>query len=237
MPLRFNNNKYTKLIIPQIDYEYNSLCYFDGGYKRGISNFHYKLGVYRLLKTSHRNIEYKWGQTINFAYTHSPANSLFGSMISVNSRLYFPGLFKHHSLRLYGGIQKQNPAKFIYTINRVLLPRGYPNYYSEKFWKITVDYAFPLLYPDISVGPFIYIKRIKANLFYDHAYGNNVLENIGTESNFNTGIYNSVGAELTSDFNVIRFIFPFDSGIRCSYLPLENSISLEFIFSINTSFL
>lgn len=237
LPLRFNNNKYTKLIIPQIDYEYNSFCYFDGGYKRGISNFHYKLGVYRLLKTSHRNIEYKWGQTINFAYTHSPANSLFGSMISVNSRLYFPGVFKHHSLRLYGGIQKQNPAKFIYTINRVLLPRGYPNYYSEKFWKITVDYTFPLLYPDISLGPFIYIKRIKANLFYDHAYGYNVLEKIETESDFNTGIYNSVGAELTSDFNIIRFIFPFDSGIRCSYLQLENSISLEFIFSINTSFL
>ncbi len=238
LPLRFNNNKYTKLVIPQLDYEFNTLYYFDGGYKRGISSFHYKLGLYRFLKKSYRDIEYKWGQAINFAYTHSPANSLFGSIISVNSRLYFPGILKHHSLRLYGGIQKQNPSKFLYSINRVLMPRGYPNYYSEKIWKVKVDYAFPVMYPDISLGPFIYIKRIKANLFYDHAYGNNVLEKTDPESIFyNTGIYNSAGVELTSDFNVVRFIYPFDSGIRCSYMPLENKISFEFIFSINTSFL
>ncbi len=237
LPLKFSNNKYTKLIRPQIEYEYNSLYYFDGGYKNGISSFHYKLGVYRYLKLSSRDIEYKWGQTINFAYTHTPASALFGSIISVSSRLYFPGLFRHHSLRLYGGIQKQNPEKYIYTINRVLLPRGYPNYYSDKFWKITLDYAFPLSYPDFSLGPFIYIKRIKLNLFYDHAYGYNVRENLESANNNYTGIYNSIGAELTSDLNIIRFIFPFDAGIRCSYLPGKNSLSLEFLFSVNAGFL
>lgn len=237
LPLRFSNNKYTKLIRPQIEYEYNSLYYFDGGYKNGISSFHYKLGLYRLLKLSSRDIEYKWGQTINLSYTHTPASVLFGSLISVSSRLYFPGLLKNHSLKLYGGIQKQNPEKYLYTINRVLLPRGYPNYYSDKFWKVTVDYAFPLFYPDISLGPFIYLKRIKLNLFYDHAYGYNVRESLEPENNYYTGIYNSIGAELTSDLNIIRFIVPFDAGIRCSYLPGENNMSLEFLLSVNAGFL
>jgi hypothetical protein len=237
LPLKFSNNKYTKLIRPQIEYEYNSLYYFDKGYKNGISSFHYKFGVYRYLKLSYRDIAYKWGQAINFAYTHTPGSLLFGSIISVSSRLYFPGSYKHHSLSLYGGFQKQNPEKYIYTINRVLLPRGYPNYYSDKFWKVTIDYAFPLSYPDISLGPFVYIKRIKLNLFYDHAYGYNVREEPDAANNYYTGIYNSLGAELTSDLNIIRFIFPFDIGIRCSYLPLKNSLSFEFLFAVNAEFL
>jgi hypothetical protein len=236
LPLKFNNNRYTKLIRPQVEYEYNTLYYFDGGYKSGISSIHYKLGIYRYLKLSPRDIDYKWGQVINFAYTHTPGSTIFGSIFSANSRLYFPGLFRHHSLRLYGGIQKQNPERFIYSINRVLFPRGYPNYYSEKFWKVTFDYAFPLFYPDLSIGPFAYIKRIKLNLFYDHAYGYNVIENTEPDSKFSTGTYNSAGAEITSDLNIIRFFFPFDCGVRCSYLPEENSLSFEFLISLDAAF-
>jgi hypothetical protein len=237
LPLKINNNRYTKLIRPQIEYEYNTLYYFDGGYKNGISRFHYKLGLYRYLKMSSRDMEFKWGQAVNFAFTHSPSSILYGSMVSVNSKLYFPGLLRNHSLRLYGGIQKQIPEKFLYSINRVLMPRGYPNYFSEKFWKITFDYSFPLMYPDISIGPVIYIKRIKLNLFYDHAYGYKVIENPEPESNYYTGTYNSLGAELTSDLNIIRFILPFDAGIRCSYLPVKNIMHLEFLFSVNAGFL
>ncbi len=237
LPLKYSNNRYTKLIRPQIEYEYNTLYYFDGGYKNGISRFHYKLGLYRYLKMSSRDIEYKWGQTVGFAFTHSPSSTLFGSLVSVNSRLYFPGLLRNHSLRLYGGLQKQNPEKFLYSINRVLMPRGYPNYYSEKFWKVTLDYSFPLMYPDISIGPVIYIKRIKLNLFYDHAYGHKVIENLEPEIDYYTGIYKSFGAELTSDLNIIRFIYPFEAGIRCSYLPAKNSMYLEFLLSVNAGFI
>jgi hypothetical protein len=237
LPLRFSNGKYVKIVIPRAEYEFNTLYYFDGGYKKGISSLHYKLGLYRYLRPSHRDIDYKWGQAVYFTYTHSPSNKLFGSLFSVSSKLYFPGLFPHHSFRIYGGMQKQYPKMFIYYINRVLLPRGYPNYYSEKSWKLTLDYSFPLAYPEISLGPVVYVKRIKMNLFLDHAYGYNVRHNAESAEDLYTGWYNSLGIELTSDLNVLRFIFPFNAGIRCSYLPLKSSFSAEFLLSVNTSLL
>ncbi len=237
LPLKFSNSKYVKIVIPQAEYEFNTLYYFDGGYKKGISGIHYKLGLYRYLRLSYRDIDYIWGQSLYFTYTHSFSNKLFGSLLSVSSRFYFPGLLPHHSFRIYGGMQKQYPEMFIYYINRILMPRGYPNYYSEESWKLSLDYSLPLAYPEISLGPLAYVRRIKMNLFYDHAYGYNVRDNPESEDDLFTGIYNSFGAELTADLNILRFIFPFNTGIRCSYMPLQNNFATEFILSINTSFL
>lgn len=237
LPLNFTNNKYIKQVRPQIEFEYDNACYYDGGYKRGLSFLHYKLNMYRYLKTSTRDIVPRWGQVMNFSYTHSYSNPFFGSMVSLSSRFYFPGLFPHHSLRLYGGIQEQYPKAVIYGIDRILLPRGFPTYFSKKLWKVSLDYTFPLLYPDLSLGPLAYIKRIKMNLFYDHAFGSDVREEPENGRNLNTGMYNSFGFELTSDFNILRFIFPFDSGIRYSYLPGKSDYSIEFLIYIDTSIL
>ncbi len=237
LPLRIINNKYIKQVKPQIEYEYNNMVYFNGGYKKGLSVFHYKLNMYRYLKTSDRDIFPGWGQILYLSYSHSTANPIFGSIASVSSRLYFPGLLNHHSLRIYGGIQKQYPKAAILGIDRIILPRGFPVYFSKEIWKMSFDYAFPILYPDISLGPLAYIKRIKMNIFYDHAYGTDVHEKSGNGTYLNTGTYNSTGFELTGDFNVLHFIFPFDSGIRYSYMPGKNRYSVEFLITINTSIL
>jgi hypothetical protein len=237
LPLKFSNSKYVKLVIPQAEYEFNTLYYFDGGYKKGISNIHYRLGLYRYLRPSYRDIDYKWGQALYLTYTQSPSNKLFGSLFSASSRFYFPGLLPHHSFKVYGGVQKQFPEMFIHYINRILMPRGYPNYYCEESWKLSLDYELPLVYPEISLGPLAYIKRLQIDLFYDHFYGYNVRHKPGSEDDLYTGMYNSFGAELTANLNILRFIFPFNTGIRCAYKPLENNLAAEFILSIDTSIL
>jgi hypothetical protein len=235
VPLKFTNNKYIKQIRPQVEFEYDNTVYFNNGYKKGLSSFHYKLYMYRYFKTSVRDILPRWGQVLSLSYTHSPSNPFLGSLVSMSSRFYIPGLIKHHSIRIYGGIQKQYPKAAIFAIDRILLPRGYPVYYSKELWKTTIDYVFPVIYPDISLGPFAYVKRIKIDIFYDHAYGTDVRENYKNTNDLNTGMYNSFGFELTADFNALRFIFPFDSGIRVSYMPGETEYSLEFMISVDTS--
>ena len=47
-------------------------------------------------------------------------------------------------------------------------PRGYHfQYQTRQQWAFKTDYALPLLSPDWSIGSLIYIRRLRANLFYD----------------------------------------------------------------------
>jgi hypothetical protein len=87
-----------------------------------------------------------------------------------------------------------------------------------------INYKLPLLYPDLSIGPFAYIKRIKTNLFFDYALGKN---------SPNKNYMQSYGAELTADLHVLRLLLPTDMGARFIYRPDNNSVIVEFLFSVN----
>jgi hypothetical protein len=56
-----------------------------------------------------------------------------------------------------------------------------------------------LLYPDLSLGPFAYIKRIKSDFFYDTTLKN---------------VIGGRGVELTADVHLLRFVFPFELGVQ-----------------------
>jgi hypothetical protein len=69
------------------------------------------------------------------------------------------------------------------------------------------NYRFPLLYPDLNIFEYLYIKRIKLNLFYQYsAYKNNGMQ-------FDL---QATGADLSADMHIFRFVFPVDIGIRYS---------------------
>ncbi|MEI6435642.1 MAG: hypothetical protein WCP32_12410 [Bacteroidota bacterium] len=85
------------------------------------------------------------------------------------------------------------------------------------------NYKFPILYPDFSIGSVLYLKRVKMNLFYDWTKG---LENQSAT------IYQSTGAELTFDFHLLRFVAPFEMGVRTLYYPDSAGWGWEFLYSI-----
>ena len=94
----------------------------------------------------------------------------------------------------------------------------------STLYKFSIDYKLPVLYPDLNIGPIIYIKRLKANLFYDYAEGK-------SPAGINT--YQSTGIELTADMHIFRLLFPFDLGVRYIYLPELKESKFEFMFSID----
>ena len=86
----------------------------------------------------------------------------------------------------------------------------------------SANYALPLWYPDIALGPILNVQRIKANLFYDYGKGTGRQYYYNPDSNrvyFSTSdeIYQSVGVETTFDFNVMRFLPKFELGFRSTY--------------------
>lgn len=166
----------------------------------------------------------RWGQTLDFNFRHTPFGDIkLGSIRSVETMLYFPGIIRHHSLRIYGGWQQRESRSRTAYASLVSYPRGYYNRIDDKLLSFEFNYKLPLLYPDISIGPVLYIKRIKANLFFDYAQGDK-----GPRQ-----YMRSLGTELTADMHVLRFLLPLDIGARFAYRPDNQSVAVEFLFSVN----
>ena len=79
----------------------------------------------------------------------------------------------------------------------------------------------PLWYPDIHLGPLLNVQRVYVNGFYDHGVGK-----LRDSPNFNLKSY---GAEVSFNFNLMRFLLLFDVGFRYSYRPEFNDQRVELI--------
>jgi len=186
----------------------------------------YSFYAYRYIKQSGKDLYPRWGQVLTGRVRHSPfGDNNLGSIISGGARVYVPGLMKHHGIRLDVNRQVKNPGEYVYS-NQISLPRGYVSVNKDTLTCFAFNYKFPFAYPDFSIGPLVYLKRLKANLFYDGGVGKIHCKNQKLQS---------TGVEITSDLYILRFVFPLDLGFRFGYLPIEKQYFTEFLFSVNLS--
>ncbi|MBI9069888.1 MAG: hypothetical protein JEZ09_21525 [Salinivirgaceae bacterium] len=175
-------------------------------------------------KQSHRDLYSKWGQTFYVDYEYSPFDVDYNYNLTLENELFFPGLLANHSFRLYHGFQSKKESERLYSLG-VLYPRGTTYSTFTNINSFRVNYSLPLLYPDLNIFEALYIKRLKANLFYDYAKYSN--EN-------NTVEINTTGIELTSDLHALRFIAPIEIGIQ--YARLLNTSDNYFGFLLSLDF-
>jgi hypothetical protein len=179
-----------------------------------------------LLKRSRRDFLSRWGQTLDVDFYNTPYGGDFkAQLLAARTAFYFPGFFKHHFFyarfayqEIFQGVQ---PNTYIFR-NRIAKPRGHSYPTDETFLSLSVNYAFPIWYPDIALGPVINIQRVKANVFYDYGEGTgNTFYYKPNSSNYyfteTDDSYNSIGIETTFDFNVMRFLPKFELGVRTTY--------------------
>jgi hypothetical protein len=116
--------------------------------------------------------------------------------------------------------------------NLVSMPRGIENHTAGGLQKLSLDYVFPLFYPDWNIWRAAYFKRFRGTVFYDYAWGQDVYiqhsEDGPVDQNFQ-----SIGIELTTDVHLAQVLFPFNMGGRVIYLPDTRDTRAEFIFSID----
>jgi hypothetical protein len=187
------------------------------------------------LRLSQRDLYPKFGQNLSAGYTQTLADAeLFGNLIYGQVGFFFPGIARHHHIYVQAGIQRQQPGMYYLPINRITFPRGYPSYVSRQMNSLFLNYAFPVAYPDFSVGPLLYLKRLRINLFHDWSYGRDIREIHGTEVVSYTGDYRSYGTEIQLDIHMFRIIFPITAGVRLGYMPQRDKLFSELMFSMNT---
>jgi len=196
------------------------------GFEGNLGSLDYRLLIFHYRKQAIKDLYPAWGQVLECNFRHSPfSERSYGTNLSLESILYFPGLARHHGIKTYAGIQWRKQGDYSFA-DQVNLARGYYSMMSERMLSLSFNYKFPFLYPDVSIGPLAYLKRFKALFFYDHC--------MMVDSN--TLHLNSTGMELTSDMHLLRFLLPIDMGIRSGYRFNDRKWFADFLFSVNLSF-
>jgi hypothetical protein len=254
LPFNLSGGKYSTRITPKVSYslvklanmEYTPLATTEtnplglGTYDFGDANFtqeimEYQIFAYNIVKTAARDVQFRWAQVMQLNYRHTPfGDSKLGETWSAETYLYFPGLVKHHGIKLYGGYQNRSSYKSRFS-NMIKSPRGMSDIYGEDIYTTGIDYALPLFYPDWNMGPLVYLKRVKMNAFFDYGYQKGKISDKNQNLFSYKDAFTSFGAELSSDLHVLRFSAPLNLGIRLGYEDQTGSMFANFLISFNLS--
>jgi hypothetical protein len=244
--IRLNKGAYSNYFRPLFEYSLQKIGKNDDTptfipVGKNIQSLRYGLYAYTYRKRSSLDINPRFGQNINLDIRHTPFGDMnYGYIVAFESNTYLPGIGKHHNLKIYFGYQEKQQYSSLAYSDIIRLPRGldyinndfYRNGRNTKLLSYQFNYQLPLLYPDLSAGSLVYIKRIKANLFADYAKsGDIIVEN--ALGNYDIFHYLSYGADINFDMHVLRNIAPLDLGLRSGYSPDSGSYFFQFLFSVN----
>ena len=158
------------------------------------------------------------GLTANLIYERGLADAT-GSRFFLRSRVLLPGLLRTHGLTVgfdYQSEDTQNPYQyadfFQYT-------RGYNAPFNDDVYRLSVDYQFPLVHPDVGALGIYYLKRIRLNPFFDHGrYNLAQLRDAQT--------INSAGSQFLFDGTVLN-TFDLSVGFEVAYLLSNHAFGPE----------
>ena len=235
IPLNFTRNHYIRGFQPSVSYYYTKNKYQQYQSKE-LRDFQYMLADlrhYNYRRLAQRDIFPRWGYQLRLQYLNTPSDTKnFGELYAARLTTYIPGFIKNDGLMLRFGYQYQDiDDKAIYVPKQLLNEaRGY--YYmvaTRQQLMFKADYSFNILCPDFAVGSMVYIKRLRANVFYDITR-NQRLKGSGWNNQ------NSIGADLIVDWNAIRLNYPLSLGLRFIKTLDNNSrkgnVVAEALFSI-----
>ncbi|MGB8492210.1 MAG: hypothetical protein WCE64_14225, partial [Bacteroidales bacterium] len=186
-----------------------------------------------------RDIYPRWAQIVDISYSSYPFDKdIYGDISTGRTAFYFPGIFRNNGLKVRLEAEVQNPRKFILS-NRASFPRSYDNIISKELQFGSADYFFPVAYPDFNVASFLYLTRLRADLFYDLASGtgNYIFKQTSSggtmEYHDYTETFSSYGIELMADFYLFRIPFPISSGVQAAWRNIGEYPYLKLLFNIN----
>ncbi len=236
VPLNLSRNAYNRSLSFATDIKYTyiqnkgELRYLSESGNGAFIPIHFSTTFRNFLHSASSNINPDFGQYVGISYRKTISDeSISGNLVSFYSNLYFPGLFKTHSLIISGAYEIQRKyeeenSTLYYFSSEVPRIKGYESNTSELFYSFLAEYKLPLWNPDFGLGGLVYFKRLKANLFYHqgfsklHTYERNM---------------QSTGIELSMEFFGLRLERPIELGVRFSYLIPEQEFKSNFlIFSL-----
>lgn len=143
-------------------------------------------------------------------YRHTPlGGDYFGHTYLLQAGASVRGPFPHHGVSAIAAIEEQRPTNYAYS-SQFPFARGYDARARYRIWRAGGSYALPLWYPDLNVGPLVFVRRVQAEGFGDYSVG------YSSGGRFKT-FYRSAGVELSADFAPFSMNQTWRAGVRYSY--------------------
>jgi hypothetical protein len=148
------------------------------GFSEGLHILQFGIGYQSTTRLAHRDFIPKWGHAISFNYALNPADTNFGQLLSFYGKLYLPGFAPHHSFTMeaayqtsISGFESDMLVTNLSFNSTRLLPRGFysAEITNRNYTGTSLNYHFPICYPDGGILSFLYFKRIRLNLGFDYA--------------------------------------------------------------------
>lgn len=188
------------------------------GYSEGLHLLQAGIGFQDMVALAHKDFLPRLGYVLSANYAFNPANSDFGQLISFYGKAYIPGFARHHSISvaaLYqnsvGGFESKLLASNFSFHSSRLIPHGFHTAEVENrdYFAASVNYQFPICYPEGGIQSVIYFKRIRLNIGFDYAsFGKQFFEAYPEINKVNliskrNQLY-SYGGDITFDVNLFR---------------------------------
>ncbi|MFH1119536.1 MAG: hypothetical protein V1775_06900 [Bacteroidota bacterium] len=227
--LNFSHGQYNTGISGEAGYNYTKFRHNNStpsGFIEGdLSGLTYRAAAFSYRHLAYRDLGPRKGYYIDAEYRHTPFGQIrAGSIFGIQMQLFIPGLLANHSILLSVGLQKSDSGSYPFS-NIISTSRGYTSEFSgEELIAMKASYRLPLLYPDLHAGGLLYVKRIRANFFYDAT---------AASTPEPRKFFNSTGLDLVADFHLLGLSTPISAGIRTVYLESNREWTSGLLFSVN----
>lgn len=208
-----------------------------------IKSLNYSLFAYNILRSAQRDVSSRLGQAVELSYRHTPIGGWdYGGILGIHTRLYFPGIGRHHAIRIDNDRHIKEHGEQTGTFgdynsyrsftDYAKFPRGISPASNDELYSFKGDYIMPLMNPDFNIRGVMYLKRITMNLFFDYSKASQQLQVSETGERIKkTMNFKSFGTELRAELHPFRFVFPVSLGYRYAYIPNTKKHYHEVLFS------
>ncbi len=152
---------------------------------------------------------FQTGASAAVTYRHTPLDSDYRShLLAVRGTGIAAGPLRNDALVLDAGHEEQRPDNYRFS-SELTFARGFSRRYHDRLTRVGATYHVPLLYPDLAVGPLLFVRRIQGAAFVDLARG-------ADASGSRRVDYRSAGAEFTADVAPLGMRSTMRVGVRLS---------------------
>ncbi len=200
LPLNFTSGRMYKNLMFSSSVHNNNVFYTDSptdAANKNILYFQNRLSYTQQSQRAMQQIHPRWAQSISLTYRNG-IDRFKSYQFSASGNFYFPGLLSTHSMVINGAFQNSDTLNNYVFSSIFPFSRGYNAINFQKMYKAGANYHFPVMYPDIGVANIVFLKRIRANIFYDHTLAFNranrqyTYASTGAELFFDTGWWNQL---------------------------------------------
>jgi hypothetical protein len=237
LPLNWIKGNYYKSLKVYADYENistNNYTINNINYDNSLRFNALQLGfnIQNLRRLAPQNLQSRWGQIFNIKYVKSLDDTVTSEKITGSITFRTPGLLQNHGMQFNLRIKKELQSNDYLFQDTFIHARGYSQIPNDLEKVTSIDYRFPICYPDFGMAGILYLKRVRANLFYDMG----TVELQAYKLNFTQ---NSSGFEIFMDTKLLNMV-PFSLGFRTSFLQntdfVDQSKKTDFRVIFNIGF-